>query len=856
MRCNGPLLLLVFFSLCFPSDAAQTLSSYYAHHVVEDPFGVIAPWNEGQNGPLDNRARIAVQVMKRYPWVDEKNAVMAAPDFIYNSHWSIQEDGTIRIPETNDWMCGDLGQRAWSIVKGFSAYYGYSGDSIAFLYVPLTADYIVDYAQTRDDHDWPRFPISTPTRGKAYGPCVQETRTQLDLCAIVGTEILRAYKLTENERYFEAAKHWGDVFAQKCNLDPTGPPWNRYTHPEVVGWSDELTGSVTLILEFLDELIRMGYTGQDRRIVSAREAGRRYLREELLPRWLENDTWGRNYWDWDNPVQCGIVSMCGDYIMKHPEAFPNWKQDLSNILTLIFNRNGADPNSVGDAYHGAWAFPESCTCCGTSLSYNQYTAAPTLLRLGSLAGNERILEIGRRMMIMAAYDSHEDGRVCDGIFGEAVATREWSNLAHPWPLCQVMEALSWTPELFGPKRENHIMRSTSVVNRVMYEKNRIEYATFDAPERTFDILRLSFRPTTVTADGTSLRELPILNGNGYTTRPLPDSDFILTIRHDRARTIVVEGEDDPQEQVDDDALRFSKEWNRTDSASSRGGSLHTCSVNAAKLEHAFKGNQVRVFGETGPEGGWAHVYMDGQREPTLMECWSPEGRSKQLLYYRNGLENKRHDLKIVVLGEANPISKGTGVGIDYVQHSMASAKSDFGEGSGPSGPQRMIFGYPERRDYVDSRGNTWRPATEWIVRSGYGKDTVEASWWTHRRSMHIGNTEDPELYRYGAHGKEFWVNLTVGPGTYYVTLKFADTPLHPFLERDEKGQRVSHALRVEINGRVSVERMIVSEEAGGLFRALDKTFENIEPRHGMIEIRLTGMDGKEAILQALELGPM
>jgi len=65
---------------------------------------------------------------------------------------------------------------------------------------------------------------------------------------------------------------------------------------------------------------------------------------------------GRNYWDWDNPIICGIVSMCGDYIMKNPQAFPDWQMDLRNILTLIFNRNGADPGSMGDVYHGAGRF--------------------------------------------------------------------------------------------------------------------------------------------------------------------------------------------------------------------------------------------------------------------------------------------------------------------------------------------------------------------------------------------------------------------------------------------------------------------------------------------------------------------
>jgi hypothetical protein len=80
--------------------------------------GVIAPWYHGLNGQVDERLNIAVNVYKRYPWVDKPKAVMAAPDFIYNSHWSIKPDGTILIPPTTDWMCGDLAQRTWSTIKG------------------------------------------------------------------------------------------------------------------------------------------------------------------------------------------------------------------------------------------------------------------------------------------------------------------------------------------------------------------------------------------------------------------------------------------------------------------------------------------------------------------------------------------------------------------------------------------------------------------------------------------------------------------------------------------------------------------------------------------------------------------
>ena len=147
------------------------MPAYYAHETVQDAQGVIAPWYQGLNGQLDERVNIAVNVYKRYPWVDKPKAVMAAPDFIYNSHWSIKPDGTIVIPPTTDWMCGDLCARAWSIIKGLTAYYQYSGDPIAFIYIPLAVDYILDYGLTDESAAWPLFPISTPTRGKAYGKC-------------------------------------------------------------------------------------------------------------------------------------------------------------------------------------------------------------------------------------------------------------------------------------------------------------------------------------------------------------------------------------------------------------------------------------------------------------------------------------------------------------------------------------------------------------------------------------------------------------------------------------------------------------------------------------------------------------
>ena len=67
---------------------------------------------------------------------------------------------------------------------------------------------------------------------------------------------------------------------------------------------------VSLADDAVSALINLGYKGKDGLIVKARDRGREFLNTEMLPAWAVNDTWGRTYWDWDNPVMCGTMSMC------------------------------------------------------------------------------------------------------------------------------------------------------------------------------------------------------------------------------------------------------------------------------------------------------------------------------------------------------------------------------------------------------------------------------------------------------------------------------------------------------------------------------------------------------------------
>jgi hypothetical protein len=99
----------------------------------------------------------------------------------------------------------------------------------------------------------------------------------------------------------------------------------------------------------------------------------------------------------------------------------------------------------------------------------------------------------------------------------------------------VLTAMGWLPEELGANRENHLMRSSAVVNSVVYGVGEISYSTFDATEEAIDVLRLSYVPKTVKADGNNLSIRRDLTVNGFIVKKLSNGDAIVQIRHDGAK---------------------------------------------------------------------------------------------------------------------------------------------------------------------------------------------------------------------------------------------------------------------------------------------------------------------------------
>ena len=142
------------------------------------------------------------------------------------------------------------------------------------------------------------------------------------------------------------------------------------------------------------------------------------------------------------------------------------------------------------------------------------------------------------MQILATYDGHETGVSEDNIDGGFVVNNAWFKIAHPMALKHLLGTIAWMPEEFGAARENHIVRSTAVVNSVIYRRGSVQYSTFDAPPGTTDVLRLAFVPKRVTADGQPLEALD---------DPWPETAYI----GDRARRRRLPGHDSTRRRQED-----------------------------------------------------------------------------------------------------------------------------------------------------------------------------------------------------------------------------------------------------------------------------------------------------------------
>jgi hypothetical protein len=439
-----------------------------------------------------------------------------------------------------------------SFVDSLVAWYPYSGDRRAIAAVREMLDYQLARGTTPATWAWPRVPFPTSCAGeRRYGRCLAGLPERFyggiepDKVGLLGLGYLLFYELTGERRYLRAAVYAGDALARHVRPgDALRTPWpfrvNARTGAVVDG--ARFGGAIVGPVRLFDELIEVG-TGDIEAYTRARDLAWSWLlRHQLDPSSSAWNKWSGFYEDVPyNPRSRNqaTATLTAHYLLTHPapaQIDPLWKEHVASILRWVQSAFGRGP------FLGAWGIDEQrapgrpgcCSPVGLGSTASRWAAVNALYSWRT--GNRRARNVAVRSLNLATYFAARGGRI--SCCGQRRHNTYWFSDGYGDYLRSFNWAMAAIPEL-APRRQDHLLGSTSVVQAVRYAKRRLVYRTFD--EAGVEVLRLAYRPRAIVTGGEPLAERADLAGEGYVVEPLEGSDVVVRIRRSGARQVQIEG---------------------------------------------------------------------------------------------------------------------------------------------------------------------------------------------------------------------------------------------------------------------------------------------------------------------------
>jgi hypothetical protein len=439
-----------------------------------------------------------------------------------------------------------------SFVDSLVGWYPYSADRRAIAAVREMLDYQLAHGMTPAGWAWPRVPFATSCAGdRTYGRCLAGLPRgfyggiEPDKVGLLGHGYLLFYELTGNRRYLRAAVRAADSLASHVRAgDAARTPWPFRVNARTGAVLDgaQFGGMVVGPVRLFDELIEIG-AGNTPAYQHARALAWSWLLKHQLNR--ASSAWNRwsGFYE-DVPYNLGSrnqasPTMTAYYLLTQdsPDTIdPLWEQHANQLLHWVRTTFGRGP------FLGAWGIdeqrkPGTSGCCsrvGLGSTTSRWAAANALL--SARTGDEGAREFAVRSLNYATYFEAGGGRI--SCCGKRPQNTYWFSDGYGDYLRSFNWAMAAMPEL-APKRQDHLLGSSSVVRSVTYGRRSLAYRTFDP--KSSETLRLSYRPQKITAGTDVLPVRDDLAGDGYVVRPLGGGDFVVRVRHGHQRRIRISG---------------------------------------------------------------------------------------------------------------------------------------------------------------------------------------------------------------------------------------------------------------------------------------------------------------------------
>lgn len=441
-----------------------------------------------------------------------------------------------------------------SFVDSALAWYPYSGDETAIRTVRGMLDYLLTHGLTPTSWSWSGVPFPTGCGNQPdYGRCLSDMPKSYyggiepDKVGEIGVGYALMYEATGDHAYLREAIRCANALAGHVRSgDNTHTPWPfRVDGRTGTTLADETFGGIVVSpLRLFDELIRIRQ-GNVKAYIGARRKAWGWLdSHQLNPRSPTYDLWTGYFEDVPRDqtnLNQAAPTYTALYLMDLPNPRATDPQSLaqaSHLIAWVKQHFGIGP------FDGAWGINEQgpavghylcCSTAGLGSDSSRWAAANALYyeKTGDLQAKEDAF----RSLNYATYFEASNGQV--SCCGQSLGTFQyWFSDGYSDYLRSFSWSMAAIPSL-APGGQSHLLGSTSVVQRVADGNDRITYRTFDADAT--EVLRLAFRPNSITAGGKLLHRASSLEGAGYTLDPLEGGGFAVRIHHVSSGNLVVAG---------------------------------------------------------------------------------------------------------------------------------------------------------------------------------------------------------------------------------------------------------------------------------------------------------------------------
>jgi len=550
---NKPLFLtFLFCTICKFLSAQYAVDSMCGAKVILDKNGKLLSRYEPQTpgAGMVTAVELAVDFWKKCP-VSPDNKLP-----LYITHCSMYRDGKGGFYGSS-WPHNPIVVNS-GVLQGLAIdWRNYSGDESMIDIARTALDHQLKHGTTPASWEWASVPFASSEAGEIVYDGASKFDTarteenigrgdgsfvlEVDKIGEMGIAYLKFYEITEEPKYLEASIQCADALAKHVRKGIHGKggiewkklvltsPWPFRVRGENGEALEDYTSHVVENLRLIEELIRIS----DRIQLAPEKVSAYKNAAGIVWNWLysaegpiKTSIW-KGYFEDIRIDQINLNRVNNSpiefarHLIKHPQHDSNITTTIPGLIWWVKNTFGEPGMNAINEQTGCYLPMGSHTSRYASICAMWY----------EYSGDPWFKEEAYRHFNHATYMAEPDGVVQTGHnWGAEI----WFSDGYTDYIRHFMEGLAAVPEWVPVG--NHLLKSTSTVQKIKYEPGKISFRTYDKQSEV--VLRLASKPESVFVSNKKLNPVTMLSSDGYVWKAL-EKGGVLKLKYSTGNDVVI-----------------------------------------------------------------------------------------------------------------------------------------------------------------------------------------------------------------------------------------------------------------------------------------------------------------------------